>query len=449
MRRGLAGAVVTTLVAVVVPALSAAAVAPPICQGRPATIVGNESGYVEGTSGDDVIVMPRAYLDFVVTEAGDDVVCLVDGPAGKEPDPNSLNSIDLGDGDDLLVNESTHVGLPILIEPGQGADTVLGGVEDEVVGDGDRDDTDRDVFHLGDGHDEIYSGYRGRSNADDIDLGPGNDSLTFAGPLASGGRIAGGDGTDTLSPGWYDPNTGIWVGSGQMALDNRLGVATLDGVPALTWTGFEDFDLDSARRTYSFVGGDGPETVTAGNTAIAVDLGGGDDILRPVLGTFYRQDAVFEGGAGQDRIEASGSHLRLDLRRSLDVRWNSSPERHHVSLRGFEDADVAADYKVWVRGISADQAIRAGTLGKLEVRGMGGADRIKLYGYNGAKSGTPRRRAWGGAGDDRLLGSGAADLLVGGPGRDVAGGRGGVDRCRAEVTYSCEARGPATEGGPS
>jgi Ca2+-binding RTX toxin-like protein len=44
----------------------------------------------------------------------------------------------------------------------------------------------------------------------------------------------------------------------------------------------------------------------------------------------------------------------------------------------------------------------------------------------------------GGLGPDRLSGRATDDLLLGGPGRDVAEGKGGRDRCVAEVERNCE-----------
>jgi hemolysin type calcium-binding protein len=46
----------------------------------------------------------------------------------------------------------------------------------------------------------------------------------------------------------------------------------------------------------------------------------------------------------------------------------------------------------------------------------------------------------GGAGPDRLLGSRNDDILIGGPGRDLADGAKGSDTCRAEVRRHCERR---------
>jgi Ca2+-binding RTX toxin-like protein len=46
--------------------------------------------------------------------------------------------------------------------------------------------------------------------------------------------------------------------------------------------------------------------------------------------------------------------------------------------------------------------------------------------------------AFGRGGDDRLLGSTKADVLVGGAGRDFVDGRDGEDRCRAEQKAHCE-----------
>jgi Ca2+-binding RTX toxin-like protein len=46
-------------------------------------------------------------------------------------------------------------------------------------------------------------------------------------------------------------------------------------------------------------------------------------------------------------------------------------------------------------------------------------------------------RFFGAAGDDVLTGLRWSDRLVGGPGRDVANGRGGRDECVAEIELRC------------
>lgn len=46
--------------------------------------------------------------------------------------------------------------------------------------------------------------------------------------------------------------------------------------------------------------------------------------------------------------------------------------------------------------------------------------------------------ARGGRGDDTLLGEYMPDILIGGPGNDVANGRRNTDRCVAETVLRCE-----------
>lgn len=417
------------------------------CQGQPATILGGANGFVDGTPGDDVIVVPRAFLVVVYAGAGEDLVCVVDGPEVQVPltDAAFENGIFLEEGDDVMVNESSYVGAPISIDPGAGADVVIGGPEDEYMDSLTDKDTETDRYSMGAGDDVVVSGFERLANSDDVDLGPGNDRLDFAGPLGPGGRIEGGIGSDYLSRGWHAETTATQLGSGSIVVDNRLGTATVDGAPDLAWAGIERFSLSSDERAIIFLGGDQDEELSVSDTVVVTaDLGGGDDRLnwRHTEGPF-RDGSTFEGGAGQDQVEAEGLSVWLDLRRSLTVRAVSYPDVKHVrraSVSGFEDASITATFSAWIRGTSAAQRLEAFALRKIDVRGFGGDDVITLRGVGGAKTGAPKRRAWGGAGNDRLEGTDAADLLVGGPGHDVANGKAGADRCEAEILHRCEAR---------
>ena len=104
-----------------------------------------------------------------------------------------------------------------------------------------------------------------------------------------------------------------------------------------------------------------------------------------------------------------------------------------VRLSGFEygEADVFAH--AVVRGNSLANVLSV-TACTGEVDGGQGNDAVFLYEMHRC---SPQRDAFiarGGSGADTLQGSGVGDLLIGGPGRDVAYGDGGADRCVAERT---------------
>jgi len=450
MIRNLAGGVSATVLVVLLPA-SVAQAEDYQCQGQPATIVGSDTEYVDGTPGDDVIVVPRAYLGVVKAGGGNDLVCVVDGPDGQVPDLDDARrvSIHLMDGDDVFVNESAYVGEELDIDPGKGADVVIGGPEGESIdapwGSPTRD-TEADRYLMGAGDDSVDSGVEELANSDEIDLGPGNDHLDFAGPLGLGGRIEGGTGSDELHPGCDDEapdledTEDLELGTGRLVLDNRVGTATLDGAPFLAWTGIEDFDLYLTDCPSVFVGGDQDEHLNVGETVVSADLGGGDDTLDASDAGY---GSAFEGGAGRDKIEVGGITVRLDLRGDLAVEGLFETEPRHVAVHGFEDASVGGFY-VWIRGTAAAQRLKVWAYRNFNVRGFGGDDEIILRRLkcDCASLAPPakHRSAWGGAGNDRLEGTDAADLLVGGPGHDIANGKAGIDRCDTEIHHRCEPR---------
>jgi hypothetical protein len=72
------------------------------------------------------------------------------------------------------------------------------------------------------------------------------------------------------------------------------------------------------------------------------------------------------------------------------------------------------------------------------LKGEGGNDVLRLNLDSDDHCKGRERRLLGGAGADKLVGSPYGDVLIGGAGRDAADGRGGTDRCQAEVTRNCE-----------
>lgn len=227
----------------------------PRCEGRNATIFGDDDGdgVITGTDGDDVIAGTLGD-DVVVALGGDDLVCGNDG----------RDTIDGGDGADTLLG-------------GTGSDRIRGGRgSDRIVGDR--------------GHDRLYGGKGG----DDISDGPGDD------------RIAGGDGDDLLRS-ESGANT-IDGGSGSDALtyagrpagivvDLAGGAATdlVSGLERITGSPFADVliggPLDDALE-----GGDGADLITGGPGGDDLAGGSGDDTMSGGDG-----DDTLLGDLGDDR----------------------------------------------------------------------------------------------------------------------------------------------------
>ena len=199
---------VTTL-AVLVGVPTAAAAAPPVCLGAPATIAGE--GYIEGTPGDDVIVATDPGSE-VHAGPGDDRVCGAFLAYGERGDDRlrftggRSGHLSGGPGTDRLVWVGTSQNYPEL-DGGPGPDRILArgsGVEILAGGDGD------DLLESGPGNDYLFGQQgddvlRGGSGGDEIGGGRGDDRL-----LAGAGddnvsgdagrdRADGGPGRDTCS----------------------------------------------------------------------------------------------------------------------------------------------------------------------------------------------------------------------------------------------------------
>jgi peptidoglycan/xylan/chitin deacetylase (PgdA/CDA1 family) len=175
----------------------AAEASPPLCAGRPATILGTAGDdFIEGTPEDDVIVAGEGN-DIVVAKEGDDVVC---GNGGDD-------TLDGGPGQDLLLGGPGNDRLtggdgPDAIAGGSGRDTIGGGAGADLL-DGGPDD---DLITGGDGDDSLSGGagadiLRGSPGNDTLDGGEGDDALY--GDLGDD-RLGGGPGDDTLSGGEGD-----------------------------------------------------------------------------------------------------------------------------------------------------------------------------------------------------------------------------------------------------
>ena len=213
------GAMLTTVLV----AAPAGAQTAPLCEGRPATIVGtNGPDNLVGTNGDDVIV-GLGGNDVINSLDGDDIVCGGDGNdlvrAGRGEDrvfgeagndvirgQQSADFIDGGDGDDQLRGQNGADE----INGGHGDDTILGGKGRDVI-DG---QTGHDDIGGGNHDDTVIGGYgddflRGGNGADVIDSGGGDDN------------VRGGIGVDRIDPGFF-PGDVINTGAGEDFIFDQL-----------------------------------------------------------------------------------------------------------------------------------------------------------------------------------------------------------------------------------
>lgn len=406
------------------PATSAeAAPLPTTCFGEPATISAEDQPALEGTEGPDVIVARN--VGSISALGGDDLVCFLAG----ENDATARDEIviDAGAGDDA-VDTSSGV-TAIVTSLGEGADRFVGGDSAEEVYPGEG----TNVVTTAGGGDVVYSGVPGEENPDLIHLGAGRD-LAFVSGLPSG-AIVGAAGEDRAE---LEENAAVgW--------DVDLGGSVSLGDQTADFTGFEALNIRAARPS--------PITVT-GTTAdddvrvigrsygrvlpLDVSLGAGDDhlsiVARPADGSRFRL------GAGTDRFDSfgGGSMRRLD---GALTEGRVSTESGDWFVTGGDAYAFLGFRDLNLIGSNRPERLQLEASCTIVADGRGGADRIQL-GESGGIFDPPATCARsyvarGGAGADVLKGTPRSDVLVGGTGRDVADGRGGGDRCVAEVTRRC------------
>jgi Ca2+-binding RTX toxin-like protein len=421
----LAGGLACGLVAGMV-ALPAPALAGETCQGQPATIVGSpDVSTLLGTDGDDVIVTNGSWVIFAGD--GNDVVCVTGDPG----------LVYAGYGDDVVDATAASSGRSFL---GPGADSYLGGPGTDFVkaagkpGSGASvGDQEVDLIATGAGKAIIYSGSPGKANADTITAGDGTSTVYWSGYQA-GGEVDFGAGQHQVKVELRSQQQREWT------LGNGVDPDAADAL--VQWTGVVhditvvDFP-ESALLTV--LGSAEPERLALSprmSGRVAAHLGGGADVLRAPCATVSRS-AILDGGTGRDTLNVQcDSSLALDLPRERLIVDGNLGQAAVVS--GWETVRLDSPH------VTADGDARANTLIAQGCRavlvGQGGADVLRLSMEPGDGCTNQERRLLGGRGDDRLIGSRLGDVLIGGPGHDLADGRGGNDRCAAEIRRHCERR---------
>jgi Ca2+-binding RTX toxin-like protein len=393
--------------------------AAPVCQGREATIVADPSQqYLTGTEGDDVIV--SNYGIYVESLSGDDTICLTGGGAYA------------GAGDDSVIVSGT-AGVNVVL--GAGDDRFIGGPGPDRVDDGasleGKERSGNDTIDTGAGSDTVRSGWRNEPNRDAIDLGPGNDTLSVTVRRNTAIRFTGGRGRDFIAISGRDANLG---------LDLAHGLMTRRGARIGSLTGFDRYSVHVWKpAAVTVLGSKRADWVDVAARAARVDLRGGNDLLGlsgPARGAV---EVHASGGSGVDSIVSGGGEsLLVDLPHGVVRLLSGSPDGVTTAdVSGFEDVG-AYSRQTTVIGDAGRNTIR--TYGCPSRVQAGAGDDIVVFTSKGEES--PQQDCFGeisgGPGDDLLVGSHVDDVLLGDRGRDEARGRGGSDRCVAELELTCE-----------
>ncbi|MBX9934810.1 MAG: cadherin-like domain-containing protein [Methylobacterium sp.] len=390
-----------------------------------------ERNQIVGTNGDDLLlgtlcadeIDGRDGNDNIEARDGADVVA---GGAGND-------HIVAGAGDDVVQGGAGND----VVLAGSGGDHVSGGTgHDRLFGEGGNDllfgDAGDDLLDGGEGSDILMGGTGndivvGDLGDDRLDGGD-DDDLVFGGP----GRdvVSGGSGNDDLEGGSgndvLSDGAGRDVASGQDGDDVLL--AALDGEDDRFEGGAGDDTLDLSGTTSGVV-----VDLTAGTTDGAET--GRDQIqgIESVLGGSGNdtlmgnaQDNRLFGGAGQDHISGAAGSDWLDGGADDDVLSDGTGSD---TVMGGSDNDVitaASDGEVdhFDGGLGRDELDLSGTIAGVVVDLAAGTSVGWETGQDVLSAIEDVR---GGSGDDALTGDGGANALAGGDGRDRISGGGGND----------------------
>jgi len=420
------------------------------CDGKPATMVITEapdtgSNYpaVDGTSGDDVIVVTTPDGLTVNGLGGNDTIC---GAA--------LTRMSGGDGNDELWDEFSDSSQGGYVEGDGGDDVIHAGDNGPFMVGG----PGSDVLLGGDGSDFMIGGTRlTTTTAPDV---PDNDTMIGGdgndGMIADWGddTLTGGNGEDHLTLGLAF--TDADEGCGVIAANATLTVAdgTVTGFGEDTFTGFESYAGGTRKST--LIGTPGPDYLSSElcGTTHLVGLGG-DDRLEGSSPGDGKEAGVISGNRGNDQISFTGPYdvhagkgddqIRLvqsdfiDAFPGAEIQGSDGVDR--ISLVGFYHGEISH--------LDLRRGIKSGFTDKwLPIQGVENARRIvypgarlsdtmRITGTAGPNilTGPPSTKKYrtilrGLAGNDRLIGD-ANDTAYGGPGRDL---------CRAGQRHGCERR---------
>jgi len=287
-----------------------------------------------------------------------------------------------GGNDTILFTSDAALPGTVIVDSGEGDDTIETGEGDDIILAGIGNDTittngGADTIDAGEGDDVIDSG----NGADTIKAGLGNDV------------VIGGLQPDTLD--FADTANGVRVNLAiSSAQDTGEGVDTITGVDNLVGSAFAD-TLDGNSGTNGIEGGAGNDTIQGRQGNDTLNGGDGNDLIRPGTG-----HDVADGGAGIDTV----SYFDLIASVTVDLAITSSQNT------GAGGTDRLANFENLTGG-AANDTLRGNGQGN-RIQGASGNDLIE------GRAGNDDLR--GEAGNDTIRGGTGNDLIDGGHGTDLA-----------------------------
>jgi Ca2+-binding RTX toxin-like protein len=408
-------------------------------QGDDTLVSANGNAVMEGGEGFDTVQVNGADGAEVFTATANGTRVRLDR---LDPSPFALDIgtserlvVNMGAGNDSFSATGNLAALiAITVDGGAGDDTILGSNGADLLLGGDGDDfidgqQGSDVAFMGAGEDTFQ--WDPGDGSDTVEGGAGTDTLRFNGSAgaeifevsANGERVLftrnlgnivmdlneverievnalgntdtvivnGLSGTDVTE---VNVNLGADGQVDTVILQGTAGDDTMSGLGIVNVTSAESSD----RVVLSGLGGN--DTLAAGGVSGALQLvldgGQGDDTLVSANG-----DAIMEGGEGFDTVEVNGAE-------GAEV-FSATANGTRVRLDRLDPSPFALDI---------------GTSERLVVNMGEGNDSFSATGNLAALI---QITVDGGAGDDTILGSNGADLLLGGDGDDFIDGQQGAD----------------------
>jgi Ca2+-binding RTX toxin-like protein len=185
-------------------------------------------------------------------------------------------------------------------------------------------------------------------------------------------------------------------------------------------------------------GGDGDDQLRLRTDASFIEVSGVESIDIRLEGKIRLSGAksgtVVATKAGSVATLYGYSEVKVDLEDHL-----LRVDGHQLAIRAFDHLWGFAPVVDLTADAGPDSLVGVGC--RITLRGGKGDDRLEARSDDrGGTCEARGARLLGLKGDDKLFGSALGDVLLGGPGRDTAQGRGGKDRCDAERTKGCERR---------
>lgn len=361
--------------------------------------------------------------DTVIGTAGDDVII---GGAGRDV----LNG---AAGDDTFRIDGTDRAYDVFIGE-EGFDAILGGAGDDAIRLRDFGGNNSVEFIDGGAGSNIIAGTNGYdtidlsgtlvSNIDHIDAAGGNDTVTGT---AAADIIIGGTGRDTLNGGDGDDrfivegaDRAYDIVNGGTGFDAILGDDGDDTIRLRSFDAGSSVErIDGGTGINVIAGTGGYDTLDLSATEVIniahIDAGAGNDT---VTGTGYAD--VIIGGAGRDVLRGGAGN---------DLFLINGTDRAYDTFYGDAGVDTIlggdGNDTIRLRHFSLQNSMERidGGAGANIIAGTGGYDTIDLSLVEMLNI----DHIDAGSGNDRVVGTGYSDVIIGGPGRDALNGGAGND----------------------